>query len=381
MLYRFVLFCAVCFYALLLQSAQPLYAFHEKGVGHCDACHTMHNSEDGRPADPEFAGGEALLKKFGSPTALCLSCHATEIGAVLGLNPLAPPAEHGAGNFVFLREDNLADFPSSLPTPPIPGTCAGHSVVAPELGLYQDSRHSLSPGGNYPARDLSCTSCHDPHGNDNFRMLYGSGPVSRGSFTFSFPAPKADGIPLDGPAESPAGHTAYQHGMGDWCMNCHAGIHQDAGAFKHPVNEPMDSDIAARYNRYAGEANPDGGSFQAAYLPQVPFEDESASVSSTAGPSSSSRISCITCHRAHATSAPEAGRWDFNIRLLSDDGRFSGSYPIPSPYPDITQRSLCLKCHAVSETHDNRETCLSCHRKAVTSMQKRMMDPGIVPTK
>ena len=39
---------------------------------------------------------------------------------------------------------------------------------------------------------------------------------------------------------------------------------------------------------------------------QVPFEDPSASVSSTAGPTAASRITCLSCHRAHATSAPAA---------------------------------------------------------------------------
>ena len=54
----------------------------------------------------------------------------------------------------------------------------------------------------------------------------------------------------------------------------------------------------------------------------------------------------MTCHRAHATSAMDAGRWDFNVSLLVDDGRESGSHRIPNPYGDPAQGPLCQKCHA-----------------------------------
>ncbi len=54
---------------------------------------------------------------------------------------------------------------------------------------------------------------------------------------------------------------------------------------------------------------------------------------------------CLSCHRAHASSAPAAGRWDFNVALLDEDGLVSGSYPIPNPYLDPDQGTLCSKCH------------------------------------
>jgi hypothetical protein len=72
------------------------------------------------------------------------------------------------------------------------------------------------------------------------------------------------------------------------------------------------------------------------------------SITSTEGPSATSRVMCLTCHRAHATSAPNAGRWDFNVTLLDEDGHESGSYALPNPY-DGNQRSLCNKCHSKDE--------------------------------
>jgi hypothetical protein len=56
----------------------------------------------------------------------------------------------------------------------------------------------------------------------------------------------------------------------------------------------------------------------------------------------------MTCHRAHASSASDAGRWDFTITGLAEDGHESGSYTIPNPY-DSGQRSLCNKCHTQDE--------------------------------
>ena len=56
----------------------------------------------------------------------------------------------------------------------------------------------------------------------------------------------------------------------------------------------------------------------------------------------------LSCHRAHATSAPDAGRWDFSVTGLAEDGIESGSYALPNPY-DGNQRSLCNKCHARDE--------------------------------
>ena len=56
----------------------------------------------------------------------------------------------------------------------------------------------------------------------------------------------------------------------------------------------------------------------------------------------------MSCHRAHATSAPDAGRWDFNVTGLAEDGQESGSFALPNPY-DGNQRSLCNKCHSQDE--------------------------------
>ena len=185
---------------LLLALGGPVAAFHDGGVADCQGCHLTHDG-----AVVPSAPGNLLIAE--SPSDVCLTCHSEDLGAVLGSDPLLPPPEHGAGNFVFLWEDNLNDA-SDGATDPIPGEAAGHSIVAPGRGLAPDYRNPAAPGGFFPSDRLGCTSCHDPHGNSNFRLLYGAGPVQGDLFTFTNAAPVAVGIDLAGAPESNSNHTA-----------------------------------------------------------------------------------------------------------------------------------------------------------------------------
>jgi len=298
---------------LAIALCAPALAFHDGGVAHCGGCHVMHN--DTVVPGP---GGDGTL--------------------------LLP--ERGAGNFVFLIEDNLNDRPDGLINP-IAGEAAGHSIVAPGRGLSQDTRNAIAPGGTFPSSMLGCTSCHDPHGNSEFRLLYGIGAVQGGLAFFSSAAPLAQGIPLNS-AETRTNHTAYRQGVSRWCGNCHGNYHENGiSAFAHENNRNLGA-ARNQYNVYDGDDAPIGGSYSTAYLPEVPYQDNrpTNTTSSTLGASGPSRVMCLTCHRAHATSAPAAGRWDFNISLLADDGVVSGSYPIPDPYDSLNQGTLCTKCHS-----------------------------------
>jgi hypothetical protein len=318
-------------------------AFHDGGSAQCGDCHVTHGAADAQPL-PD--GSNPLLI---APTAtdVCLLCHGGQDG-VFGNNPLNPPVERGAGNFVFLLEDNVNDAADGL-TNPIAGESCGHSVISLDYGVGQDTRFSYAPGGNFPSSQLGCTSCHDPHGNDEFRMLNGVGPVQDGLFEFNYPAPQAIGLDITNPLaiESPDQHTAYLQGMSDWCGNCHGLYHDEDfnGSFEHDSDETMDSEIVNTYNQYNGASDPHGGFSYVAYLPDVAFENTKSSTTSTAGATNSSRVMCLTCHRAHASSAPHAGRWDFNIDRLDEDGLISGSWPIANPYNDSAQGQLCYKCH------------------------------------
>jgi hypothetical protein len=126
----------------------------------------------------------------------------------------------------------------------------------------------------------------------------------------------------------------------------------------------MNMGMRDTYNQYNGPLDPYGGDVSTAYVPEVPFESRDMTTTSTSGPIGWSRVACITCHRAHATSAPSSTRWDPNVEFLDDDGLLSGSYPLPNPYPDPGQRALCVKCHYTeAESHGWGQPCMECHRE------------------
>lgn len=332
--------------AWIALSSGAALAFHSGGVGSCEGCHSMHAADAGAPA--------GFLLKAASPTDVCLRCHQTENGNTWGNDPRDPGPQYGGGAFVLLRASNLNDGPGgSDPLATIPGYRAGHSVISFSNGTMADPEHSTAPGGTYPSYNLHCTSCHDPHGKGGtFRLLYGTeNPDARVNgqvYRFGNPAPQAEGIPLDGPGESPSSHTAYRSGMTEWCANCHGYYHENGlSPFEHPVRDEMDYDLVTTYNAYLGSGNATGTGLEA-YIPQTPVEVDGATTSFRGPVATGARISCVSCHRAHASSGPRAGRWDFNITTWAEEGVLSGTWPIPNPYELTTgpsQRRLCEKCH------------------------------------
>ena len=70
-----------------------------------------------------------------------------------------------------------------------------------------------------------------------------------------------------------------------------------------------------------GVASPCGaGNNTNSYLALVPFEDpDRVSTSDQTGPdTTNSRVACVSCHRAHGSSSPDGGRWDFNVTALEE---------------------------------------------------------------
>ncbi len=353
----------------VLVAGAPALAFHDGGVAHCNGCHTMHNSQNGvamnfdangNPGGTPVGTGYDALLLFADKTDVCLSCHAGDGGYHVWSDDLTAPsatsANRGGGDFVFLEEDNINDAHAGASNPVL-GHAAGHSVISTMKGTAADPVLTSSPGGTYSATNMACTSCHDPHGTSAFRILYQDGQtVDTAAFTATI---DADGIGLFGPGESNTNHNAYHSGYSEWCGTCHGDFHQSSGTNIHPSGETLGSNVATTYNLYNGtedciDTPPSGGlpcgsgDQTTAYLAAVPFEDAATTTSSTAGPTASSVVACMTCHRAHATSAMDAGRWDFNITGLEEDGAESGSYKIPNPYNQF-QRSLCNKCHSQDE--------------------------------
>ncbi len=344
----------------LASRAEPVFAFHDGGAAACSACHVMHVAAEG-PGTPT-TGGELLAGP--SPSDTCLRCHAA-YGQFAGGEGFGP-----GGDFHWLSRTWIWSTPGGAPAAS-PGASHGHNVVAPGFGLVPDPVNARAPGGDFPAASLGCTSCHDPHGNASFRLLYGAGngpATAAGRFAFGAPAPVALGngpftVPgrPGGGDETDSRHTIFLSGLSAWCANCHGLYHEEqAGGFRHPAGGGLGARQAARYNRYAGVAAPTGGDEATAYWGLVPFEAATAEPSAldpashTSGPQPGDRVMCLSCHRAHASPFRAAGRWDFDAALLAD------SHPAPTDggasATDVERRyyayllppgqtSLCAKCH------------------------------------
>jgi len=149
--------------------------------------------------------------------------------------------------------------------------------------------------------------------------------------------------------ESNANHVAYKSGMSQWCANCHLDYllseHRGLSGFEHPADHGLENDIVTQYEIYNGTLDPTGATASSSSLAAVPFEDAGNTINGSLGPTPSSTVFCLTCHRAQASSGPRSGRWDFNVTSLGQDGVVSGSYALPNPYPDPNQDPLCYKCH------------------------------------
>lgn len=349
-----------CLLALMFVFAVgQAFAFHDGGVAYCSGCHTMHNSQNGAPIDPNHPQGNAYLLKNGNGSDTCLSCHAAygQFYNGAGYGP--------GGDFYWLTKTYTWNDHGNKTSP---GQAHGHNIISPAYGLVADPTLSHAPGGDFLSSRLSCTSCHDPHGNESFRFLYGEamGPIyDGGRYDFDFEQPLAKGNSRrtyvgGGGNETDAQHTVYKSGMAQWCANCHVNFHSDeTNNFVHPEGD-MGSAIAGNYNAYINTDDQTGGDQATAYRGLIPFEAVNVDLETvdatnyTLGPTSVDQVSCVTCHRAHASAFDDIGRWDFDTLFMVDshpqatDGGV-GPNDATNKYYQYTfvnnQRSLCNKCH------------------------------------
>ena len=423
--------------ASLAFAASPALAFHNGGVGACEGCHTMHNSSGGLAVaknQPQLLGNAYLLQAS-DPSSTCLSCHA-------GLNPgganvLTPAPAQGlppgnytpGGDFGWLRKSWSWTDGTTQGTSP--GERHGHNVVAFDYGLVSDTTFLSAPGGTYPSTQLSCISCHDPHGQyryagsafpsttgapivasgsyggtglvmpsaaaavGTYRLLGGQGYAPPGGLPAFTADPAVALSPLVyNQGESTAQvRVAYGAGMSEWCGNCHPGIHTPtapgAGPFSHPsgnlaklsTNGELDT-----YNKYLATGNV-AGVQATSYWSIVPYEEGStdramlathatSDGSATSGPSTGQEnVTCLSCHRAHASGWDWAMRWNMSNRTISTGyvtagGQWpgidaTGDAALPANAQGRTQaetrgamydrdptvyapyqKALCNKCHA-----------------------------------
>ncbi|RII25470.1 MAG: cytochrome C [Geobacter sp.] len=421
--------------ALLISA--PAFAFHSGGVGECEGCHTMHNSLDGvavATGMPQYQAGPYLLKAQDA-SGSCLNCHnANETtGGSYHISSnsgdyaagVAPAEYTPGGDFGWLKKTynfSIRNNPTSDP-----GETHGHNIVAVDFGYVADSRLLTAPGGSYPAANLACSSCHDPHGQYRrlangtqartglpifnsgsynssadpisgvgavgvYRILAGVGyqPKSlTGSYAFTYPAPDAVAPSTYNRSEATAQtHVAYGKGMSEYCANCHTkmlenGFTSGMKGLVHPAGNgaKLTAPIVANYNAYVTSGIMTNTDPTKAYSTLVPFELGTADYSvlkplavntddKDQSASTSANVSCLSCHRAHASGFESMARYSLTNEFMTiadsagvaqyDSSTTEGKvnygknvaeqtaayYGRPATAFGPYARNLCNKCHA-----------------------------------
>ncbi len=390
-------------------------AFHSGGVAECEGCHSMHAPKP---------GGSSLLVGT-DPSSTCLTCHETADAAPSGYHVSStgqpiPTERTPGGDFAWLKKSY--SYGSGGETFTEDGQVHGHNVVAADNGYAADAVHTIAPGGSFPADQLACISCHDPHGKYRrlangtiattgapiyasgsypgaaneptsteavgvYRLLAGNG-YSKGGVTFpGVPAAKVPSTYNQSEAVTQV-RTAYGHAVtgghvswGTWCATCHPEMHSTQ-RYVHPVDRTFPRGVARQYGMYVKSGDMKGA-LATSFLSLVPFVEGTADYallgahavsdgSQAGGPTSLDLVSCVSCHRAHASGFASMLRFDVGYEFMVKRGAYvgydnpavgtTGRGPLQSRGRSIAdwqaayydrpatrwatyQRVLCNKCH------------------------------------
>lgn len=250
---------------LLVASSATMYAgdWHYGTSAVCSDCHTQHNSQNGQPmrTDNNPAPASYLLRR-GTSLDLCLSCHD-------GSNPNAPDV---IAPVSYVSESAAGAFPNSGG---IPTNIAHHlNNPSPEV-----------PPGGTQAMALICTTCHDPHGNQNYRNLRPD-PSNTNQAPVSVVVSQQYAANGSNPSQVYVpSNIIYKSGISQWCSTCHGTPHSDH------AGDPT----------IWGGANASYTAWTSVILPRVPV----LSPTDSTIPSHDDKVQCLSCHKAHGSNNPK----------------------------------------------------------------------------
>jgi predicted CXXCH cytochrome family protein len=395
----------------VLMIARTGFAFHSGGVAECMGCHNIH---DGQSPSALLVGSDI--------SSTCLSCHGAASAGSYHIasidvggtnNGLVPRQMTPGGDFGWVLK-TFTWSPASGTSSTEEGYVHGHNIVANDYGFVADGLNTVAPGGDMGASLLSCNSCHDQHGklrrlSDGTFATSGAPIVGSGSYTDSADPGAGQAVGayrlLRGPGSETGsgGKTfttvfnavvastynrsegisqtaiAYGAGVSDWCGTCHPDmLAATSPNHTHPTNQGFSLTVVTIYNSYMGSGLTGNSGFDSI----VPFENDNetnyanlrtdaTANAAVADATTSSKVMCLSCHRAHASGFAHMTRWQNESAFIAVDGVWPGTDSTSSiataaqyamgrttaetsrAYNDVPatkyatyQRSLCNKCHA-----------------------------------
>jgi hypothetical protein len=284
----------------------------------CSQCHAEHGSVGGQ----QIPGGPySVLLLRGSTNELCLSCHD-------GSDPSAP--------------DVLAPV-TMYSQGVLNESAAGHFAM---IGTVHASGHDLDMAGQIPLNStgksvsLTCASCHDYHGNSNYRNLRfdpaGVGDsivIEAGQDLFWGVAPSNPPSATGSTLAYNRANIGYKSSWTQWCGSCHDQVVTNSIAVSpahfnaHPndvsVGGYTGSNHVALSHWLAGTGE---GFFGASPIsgdgvPRLPFlQPQATDFTSVQQVQSTNTVFCLSCHNAHGSDNTGDLRWpylDGGINYLS----------------------------------------------------------------
>ncbi len=290
-------------------------AFHDATNLQCNKCHTMHYSEKG--AVPTEANGFGMDADTGGPfkqlllkknvTDLCLACHSDP---TKGPDVFSATIETPGGDFNYSATTDTKGHN--------PGGVSGNASAT--LPLDTTLPDALTPPGGTQLTRWTCVECHDEHGDTSaafmFRNLLKNGLTGSNFVAGDTEESNIWNGTTANVAQSATNHNVYKTGttigdtvgFGKWCSTCHGTFHGGSGDtdindgsdwIRHPTAEPLPTAYITAYGTtsdytYPLETNNTGAS-------------TSTEWTLTQG---SEAVTCLSCHKAHATNYANATRWD-----------------------------------------------------------------------
>ena len=180
---------------------------------------------------------------------------------------------------------------------------------------------------------------------------------------------------------------AYGAGMSEWCRNCHDQIHSPsatntASTFQHPAGNDARltaGNELAIYNTYV-RSGVLTGLQTSSYTSLVPYEEGTTDRATLAphavsdgsvrsGPSGQETVSCLSCHRAHATGWDHALRWNNASSYIVVGGSWPGTDAVGNAsLPEFAQGRTRAETQAAMYDRDasayssfQKVLCNKCH--------------------
>ncbi len=326
---------------LLMVTAARGGDYHNPPYLICSDCHTMHYSlqhDYSGGAPPTLGGGgpfRYLLRWDGN--ALCTSCHDGQTFA---------PDVVGSHVNGYVRQAG--------------GTTTGATPYDNWKGHTLSNQYVTPPGGT-SRMALACGSCHDPHGNANYRNLGGTVPVTYAKGTndttkdvferkyygdnVSSMAERysVDNVDFNEP-------NTQQSAMGRFCRGCHTDFHGQKGDsnmggngtggtewLRHPT---ADANIGAVGGGHSSLTTFSSRFYRVKVM--SPTGNWGTQGQAWANAPTDLTPTCITCHKAHGNQNPFGLIYMAGTGPITEEGDAEGNGP---PSAGGGARKLCKQCH------------------------------------